>query len=43
VVAWYKQYRRLGTHYEKLAVNYVAMRLVTITDKALKRLLPDRA
>jgi transposase len=43
VVAWYKEYRRLGTRYEKLAVNYAAMWLVAIIDKTLKRLLPDRA
>ena len=43
VVSWYKEYRRLGTRYEKLAINYVAMWLVAIMEKALKRLLPDRA
>jgi transposase len=42
VVAGYKEYRRLGTRYAKLAVNYVAMWLVAIMDRALKRLLPDR-
>jgi len=43
VVGWYKEYRRLGTRYEKLAVNYLAMWLVAIMDKALIRLLPNRA
>jgi transposase len=43
VVGWYKEYRRLGTRYEKLAVNYVAMWLVAIMEKALVRLLPKRA
>jgi transposase len=43
VIGWYKEYRRLGTRYEKLATNYVAMWLVAIVEKALKRLLPDRA
>jgi len=43
VVGWYKEYRRLGTRYEKLAVNYVAMWLVAIIEKALVRLLPNRA
>jgi transposase len=43
VVGWYKEYRRLGTRYEKLAVNYVAMWLVAIMEKALHRLLPNRA
>jgi transposase len=43
VIGWYKEYRRLGTRYEKLAVNYVAFWLVAIIEKALKRLLPDTA
>jgi len=43
VVGWYKEYRSLGTRYEKLAVNYVAMWLIAIIEKALKRLFPDRA
>jgi transposase len=41
-VGWYKEYRALGTRHEKLAVNYVALWLVAIMDKALKRLLPNR-
>jgi transposase len=41
-VGWYKEYRSLGTRYEKLAVNYVAMWLVAIMDKALQRLLPNK-
>lgn len=40
-VNWYKEYRALGTRYEKLATNYVALWLVAIVDKALKRLLPN--
>jgi transposase len=43
VVGWYKEYRRLGTRYEKLAVNYVALWLVAIMEKALRRLLPNKA
>lgn len=43
VIGWYKEYRRLGTRYEKLAINYVAMWLVAIIEKSLKRLLPDTA
>jgi transposase len=39
----YKGCRRLGARYEKLAINYVAMWLVAIIEKALKRLLPDTA
>ena len=43
VVSWYKEYRALGTRYEKLAVNYVALWLVAIMDKALHRLFPNTA
>jgi transposase len=43
VVGWYKEYRRLGTRYEKLAVNFVAFWLVAIMEKALFRLLPNTA
>jgi len=43
VVGWYKEYRSLGTRHEKLAVNYVALWLVAIMDKALHRLYPIRA
>jgi transposase len=39
-VGWYKEYRSLATRYEKLAVNYVALWLIAIIDKALKRLFP---
>jgi transposase len=42
VVGWYKEYRALGTRHEKLAVNYVALWLVAIIEKALHRLFPDR-
>jgi len=43
VVGWYKEYRALGTRHEKLAVNYIALWLVAIIDKALHRLFsrPD--
>jgi transposase len=38
VVGWYKEYRALGTRHEKLAVNYVALWLVAIIDRSLKKL-----
>lgn len=41
VVGWYKEYRSLSTRYEKLAVNYVALWLVALIDKALHHLLPN--
>ena len=40
VVGWHKEYRSLATRYEKLAVNYVAMWLVAIMDRSLKKLYP---
>jgi hypothetical protein len=35
VVGWFKEYRRLGTRSEKLAVNYVALWLVPTIEKGL--------
>jgi transposase len=37
VVGWYKECRALGTRYEKLAVNYVALWMVAIIEKLLQR------
>jgi transposase len=37
VVGWYKEYRALGTRYEKLAVNYVALWLIAIIEKLLRK------
>jgi transposase len=37
VIGWYKECRALGTRYEKLAVNYVAMWLVASIEKLLQR------
>jgi len=36
VVGWFKDYRRLGTRYEKLAVNYVAFWIVAMIAKLLQ-------
>src|SRR5262249_26082016 len=36
-VGWYKECRALGTRYEKLAVNYVALWMVAIIEKLLRR------
>ena len=41
VIGWYKEYRSLGTRYEKLAVNYVALWLVAIMERSLKKLFPN--
>jgi hypothetical protein len=37
VVGWYKEYRALGTRYEKLAVNYVAVWIIAIIEKLLRK------
>jgi transposase len=37
VIGWYKECRALGTRYEKLAVNYVALWMVAIIEKLLRR------
>jgi transposase len=37
VVGWYKECRALGTRYEKLAVNYVALWMVASIEKLLRR------
>ena len=43
-VGWYKECRRLGTRYEKLAVNYLAFWLVAMMEKDLRLLgFSDRA
>jgi transposase len=44
VVGWFKECRRLGTRYEKLAVNYVAFWMVAMIEKDLQLLgFSDRA
>jgi hypothetical protein len=45
-IGWYKERRALGTRYDKLAVNYVAMWFVASIEELLKkhcRRLPDTA
>jgi transposase len=37
VVGWYKECRALGTRYEKLAVNYVALWLIASIEKLLRK------
>jgi transposase len=36
VVGWYKECRALGTRYEKLAVDYVALWMVAMIEKLLR-------
>ena len=37
VVGWYKEYRALGTRYDKLAVNYVACWIIALSEKLLRK------
>ncbi len=37
VVGWFKECRALGTRYEKLAVNYVALWMIAIMEKLLRK------
>lgn len=41
VVGWFKECRALGTRYEKLAVSYLALWIVAMIDKLLKKGLSD--
>ena len=43
VVGWFKECRALGTRYEKLSVSYLALWIVAMIDKLLKRRLSDSA
>lgn len=42
VVGWYKERRALGTRYDKLAVNYLALWYVALIENLLRRGLSDR-
>ena len=37
VVGWYKECRALATRYEKLAVNYVALWMIAIMERLLRK------
>jgi len=43
VIGWFKECRALGTRYEKLAVSYLALWIVAMIDKLLKKRLSDSA
>jgi len=42
-VGWMKEYRRIGTRFEKLAVNYHGMLHLAMIDRYLRLLFSDRA
>jgi transposase len=42
-VGWLKEYRRIGTRFEKLAVNYHGMLQLAMIRRCLRSLFPDGA
>jgi len=42
-VGWLKECRRIGTRFEKLAVNFLAMLKLAITERYLKLVVSNRA
>jgi transposase len=42
-VGWLKEYRRIGTRFEKLAIHFHGMLQLAIIHRYLKMLFPDRA
>jgi len=43
VVGWLKECRRIGTRFEKLAINYLAMLKLAMIQRYLRKLFSDRA
>jgi transposase len=41
VVGWFKEYRPLGTRYDKRAVNYLALGIIASIERLLKKHLSD--
>lgn len=42
-VGWLKECRRIGTRFEKLAINYLAMLKLAMIQRHLRKLFSDRA
>jgi transposase len=42
VVGWYKEYRRLATRFEKLAVHYLALWMVAMIERLLRKTIPGK-
>jgi transposase len=42
-IGWLKECRRIGTRFEKLAINYLAMVKLAIIDRILRNHFSDRA
>ena len=42
VVGWYKECRRLATRYEKLAVQYLALWMVAMIERLLRKTIPGK-
>ena len=43
VIGWMKECRRIGTRFEKLAINFLAMVKLAMIKRALKLVFPNRA
>lgn len=42
VGGWYKEYRRLATRYEKQAVPYLALWMVAMIERLLRKTIPEK-
>jgi transposase len=42
-VGWLKEYRRIGTRFEKLAIHFMGMIQLAIIHRCLRKLFSDRA
>jgi len=43
VIGWLKESRRIGTRYEKLAINFLAMLKLAMIERCLRKAFSDRA
>jgi transposase len=41
-ICWLKECRRVGTRFEKLAINFLAMMKLAMTQRRLRITFPDR-
>lgn len=42
VVGWYKECRRLATRYEKQAIHYLALWMVAMIERLLRKTIPEK-
>jgi len=43
VIGWLKESRRIGTRYEKLAINFLAMLKLAMIERCMRKAFSDRA